>query len=102
MIGQVLIHAPVDHVSDLWINEDVAKILNVSKNQDMRDGFQVAIINARNVFWKSGGKQEMKLSKTYKSKAESLEDKGYIHFATTLRILSEYYKQQSEKDLENV
>jgi len=96
-LGEVLIYSPVDD-SGLWIHKAVAKVLNEKKSKSMRDGFTNAILNSRGVFSYSAGKEELKLSDSYKQKADSLDSFGFTRLAADLRHVSDTYSRRADQE----
>ena len=95
-IGKVLIHAPSDP-EGLWIHRTVASALNAKDAEKMRDSFWIGIVNSRGVHTiDPTGKPERELAEEYKQKAEEVENKGYLHFAVTLRKLADGYEREAE------
>lgn len=96
-IGKVLIHAPVDP-NGLWIHQVVAKALNDSDAENMRNGFSIEFYNSRGAHWiDPTGQPEKELAKQFRQKAEDLENTGFQRFAVSLRDLAEVYEREAER-----
>jgi hypothetical protein len=96
VIGHVLIYCPPDP-SGLWIHKAAASLLDGSDAKHMRDGFQMALYNARGGhFVDPQGKPEMQLAKTYEEKAQQLDLAGFHQFAATMRQVAENYRREAQ------
>lgn len=98
MIGQVLIHIPADP-DGLWIHHSAAKVLNDKKAENIRDGFRIALLNSRGVYELTEGREEIKLAKKYRAKAEEVESYGYHRLAETLKKLAESYEFDAKRQV---
>ena len=97
MVGHSLIHAPSDP-NGLWIHRSVATVLNATDAKDMRDGFRTELFNSRGAHWVDRtGNQETELARSYREKADSVEDAGYHRLAGTLRQLADTYVHEAER-----
>ena len=97
-IGGVLTFAPQDE-DGLWIYKDLAKFLNKKDATDIRRGFFSKIINSRGAHWVNPkSTEEINLSIQYEEKAKKIEALGYRRFASTLRELSNFYKEEAENN----
>ena len=96
-IGSVLTYAPADP-GGLWIHQIVAEALDARDAKAMREGFVTEILNQRGVHGFSEGKEELKLARLNREKAEALEAKGYSRFATAMRELAEIYEQDAKRE----
>jgi len=95
-IGKVLANPKLEH---LWLNPSVAKFLDDKERDDMRRGFHTGVINSRGAHMVDPtGKPEMELASKYKSKAEEVENAGYLRFAITFRELAESYEREAERN----
>ncbi|PLY00381.1 MAG: hypothetical protein C0622_08920 [Desulfuromonas sp.] len=93
--GEVLIHCPPDK-NGLWINKEVANVLNAKDSDGLRRGFSTGTYNSRGVHWVDpSGKPEKELAAQYKKKAEDVENAGFHRFAVTLRAIAEGYEKES-------
>ncbi|WP_413693827.1 hypothetical protein [Psychromonas sp. KJ10-2] len=91
VVGEQLIYSPSDS-NGLWINLDIAKVLNDKKYPTMRDGFRTAKYNARGVYTRdSTGNSEMKIASSYREQAEQVEEYGFNRIAIALRELADSY-----------
>lgn len=98
-IGEVLFHSGADK-NGLWIDENVASILNKIDSEDIRRGFSIEARNSRGAHWVDpSAKPEKKLAEEYREKAESVENSGYHRFAVTLRELADDYDRDAERIL---
>jgi len=95
--GKVLANSPPDP-SGLWINKDVANILNSEQHDLMRIGFSSELYNKRGAFMGSGGEDERKLASDYHQKASNLEVNGYFRLAATLRDLANSYEHEAKRE----
>lgn len=99
-IGKVLVSSPKDS-SGLWINKTIAKALNEKNANKMRDSYRIGILNSRGFhIIDPTGKPEFELSEKYAKKAHEVEDAGFHRLATTLRDLSEYYKNEAQQNID--
>jgi hypothetical protein len=96
-IGHVLTCAPPDP-SGLWIHEAVATVLNYRDTSEMRSGFTTELFNQRGVHSFTHGREERELARQNREKAEALEAKGFIRFATAMREFAEQYDRQAERE----
>lgn len=97
MFGRVLTHAPED-TSGLWIHKVVAAILDAPDAETLRDGFQVQLYNSRGAHWVDPtGAPERALAEKYRTRAESVENTGFVRFASTLRDLAAAYDHEAER-----
>lgn len=100
-IGAVLIYAPQDS-SGLWIEKNIAELLNKKENSILRESFYSAVIYSRGVHTvDTTGNTEMELAKTYKQKAEALEMEGFFNFSKTLRDIANAYIQEALRNQED-
>jgi len=95
--GKVLVHSPADK-DGLWITKGVAEVVDEKDAEVMRSAFKRELINRRGIYSWSAGKEEHELSLHYRQKADDVENRGYIRFATSLRELANFYDRQSERD----
>lgn len=97
--GEVFIHAPADP-SGLFMHQAVADVLNREEMDELRRGYEVAVLNARGVHLVDPtGAPEKELARVYIEKAEALENAGFHRLATTLRSISESYKREAERNI---
>lgn len=94
-IGNVLVNTPPDP-SGLWIDERIAALLDKEENEDIRQGYYLAVFNSRGAhFVDFSGKEDRELSKRYAEKADVIENKGFINFSETLRDLANNYEKEA-------
>lgn len=95
-IGEVLIYAPSDS-SGLWIEKNIAKILNDRKYEHIRRGYSTATFNSRGVHSvDTTGAADYKLAEYYHKKGEELKKQGYIRFANILYGIEQTYIREAE------
>ncbi|NOY15604.1 MAG: hypothetical protein GXP23_01490 [Gammaproteobacteria bacterium] len=94
-IGQMLMYAP-NEPEGLWIHPTMANVLNEKGMSAMRDGFTTELFNSRGVHSPTGGKEELKLAKINRDKADELDARGYTRFATAMRELAQRYQREAE------
>lgn len=99
-LGGALSHAPEDP-SGLWLHRAVARVLEQSDAEDIRNGFCNALFNSRGVHGYSAGREERKISAGYLSKAEAVESAGYIRLAAALRELADSYERIANLEQNN-
>jgi len=100
-VGNVLFYTPPDP-SGLWINKEVAKELNKDSDdsEKMRDEFRRAAESSRGAHWVDPeGRPEQELSNKYREMADAVENEGFVVFAGSIRRLSDYYKDESNKNI---
>lgn len=98
-VGEVLFYCPEDP-GGLWIDAEVAKLLNASDADNMRDGFRTEVFNSRGVHWVDPtGQPERELAQQWRHKAEAVEEAGYARFGATLRRLADSYDRDAERVL---
>lgn len=96
-IGEVLIHAPPDP-EGLWIRRAVAAALNDREADQMRSGYRTGTYNSRGAHWVDPtGKPERELAEQFRSKADEIENAGFLRFAVTLRGLADSYDREVER-----
>jgi hypothetical protein len=97
MFGRVLTHAPEDP-SGMWIHKVVAAILDAPDAETLRDGFRVQLYNSRGAHWVDPtGAPERALAEKYRTRAESVENAGFVRFASTLRDLAAEYDHEADR-----
>lgn len=96
-VGEVLLYCPPD-MEGLWIDREVASILNERDADKMRRGFSTKIYNSRGAHWVDpSGKDERKLADEWREKANNLEEEGFARLASTLRELADSYDREAER-----
>jgi len=99
-IGQVLIHYIPD-TDGLWIHKNLAEALNANNAEKMRNGFSTGLYNSRGAHTVDPtGKPEKELAAKYRRLAEEVENAGYYRLAITLKSLSDSYKHEAERIIE--
>lgn len=96
-IGEVLFYCPEDP-GGLWIDDIVARQLNASDAEKMRDGFRTEVFNSRGVHWVDPtGQPERDLAQRWREKATAAEEAGYARFGATLRQLADSYDREADR-----
>lgn len=98
-IGRNLFHAgPGD--SGLFVPVEVMEYLN--SNACAREGYEIESVNSRGAhFVDNTGAQEDAIAQSFDDKALVAEERGYIHFAVTLRTIAREYRSEAEENREN-
>ncbi|WP_288406034.1 hypothetical protein [uncultured Acinetobacter sp.] len=97
VIGRVLVNSPIDK-SGLWIDKDIAKLLNEKNNLEMRSAFGSSLITSRGPYWiDQTGEADLKLSEEFFSKADAVENEGFARLAIEVRNVAMYYKKEGER-----
>lgn len=99
-LGGALSHAPEDP-SGLWLHRAVAGVLEQADAEDIRNGFCNALFNSRGVHGYSAGREELKISAGYLSRAEAVESAGYIRLAAAIRELADSYERIAKLEQNN-
>ena len=98
-IGEVLRNIPKDD-SGLWINKNIAELLNEKDNEELRSGFYISVFNSRGAhIIDFTGKEEKELASQYCQKADELEADGLFTFALTLRSIAESYEREAKENI---
>ena len=93
-IGNVLFYAPADK-GGLWIDKNIASLINEENNDILRNGYHQEAINSRGVsIVDFSGAKDRARAKDYSQKAEELRKHGFLNFEATLNALA----TDSEKD----
>lgn len=95
-IGKVLVHALRPN-SDNWVPDEVAELMNEEPLRQCRSGFSSSLISQRGAFAMTGGREEAKLARDFRVKANRLDVKGYARLAATVREVADYYLAQGEQ-----
>ncbi|MCG8037326.1 MAG: hypothetical protein JAZ19_09825 [Candidatus Thiodiazotropha taylori] len=96
-VGEVLRYSPEDP-DGLWINDEVARQLNSTDAETMRDGFRTEVFNSRGVHWVDPtGDPERELAEQWRQKAVAVEEVGYARFGATLRQLADSYDRDADR-----
>ncbi len=100
IIGEMLFKTLPDK-NGLWIQEEVAELLNDKNNNDMRIGFKNAAFNSVGVVNCDGtGSAWLAKESEYLKKAEDLESKDYDLFAKALKNLAKSFKETANHEIE--
>lgn len=96
-IGKVLFFSPADSTG-LWIDKNIANILNQREMKRMRDGYCNKVYNSRGVHTiDPKGTPEKDLAKNYREKAVSVENEGFQRLATALKSIAVNYDRDAER-----
>lgn len=96
-IGKVLAYSPPDP-GGLWIHRSIAEALNAKDASELRSGFTCELFNMRGVHGFSAGKEELEIASRYHGRANSLEEEGFVRFATAMRDLAKGYERDAERE----
>lgn len=100
-LGNVLVNSP-DDPDGLWIHAVIAAELNHRDRSSLRDGYRTGIRNSRGVHAiDPEGKPEKALAKTYRERADLVENAGFHRLATTLREVAASYDQDAARIISN-
>lgn len=100
ILGHVLFYSPADP-DGFFIHKCIAAILQERDSDNIRDGYRTEAINSRGVHWVDpSGKEEFNISEKYIKRAEIAEEATFYRFATTLRDISRFYKQEGLQNIE--
>lgn len=96
-IGKACFHAPADPTG-LWIHQDVVSALNARDAEAMRTAYYAEAINTIGAYFVApDGSVEASRAASYLEKSQAIENAGFSRFATTLRHLSEYFSDRSDR-----
>lgn len=96
-VGEVLFYAPEDP-EGLWIHKGVANVLSSFDNKEVRNGYYLEARNSRGVHTiDPSGKPEEDIAKDWYNKAITVENEGFINFATELKNIAKSYKMEAEQ-----
>lgn len=95
-IGHVLAHAPADS-DGLWIDSNVAKVLNAKDVDEMRLGFRIELFNSRGARIFTSGQEESNLAASCRDRAQQLDERGLFRLAETMRDLGKEYEHMAER-----
>jgi hypothetical protein len=96
-VGRVLFNSPPDP-SGLWLHRASAEILNAKDNDDVRNGYAMAIFNSRGVYFPDAeGRAEREFAAHYRKQADDVELAGYHRLAETLKEAARSYDRQAEQ-----
>jgi len=100
-LGNVLVNSPNDP-DGLWIHAVIAAEMNHRDRSSLRDGYRTGIRNSRGVHAiDPEGKPEKALAKTYRERADMVENAGFHRLATTLREVAASYDQDAARIISN-
>lgn len=97
MIGHSLMYHPAG-LEGLLKYSIIAKCLDAPEHEHMRRGLTTELFNSRGVHGFSGGKDELELAKSYRSRADQFDLAKFTRIATSLRGLAEGYERDAERD----
>jgi hypothetical protein len=96
-VGKVLFYSPPGQ-DGLWINENVAGLMNEKDADIIRRGYGLEALNSRGVYYVDPtGKPEYQLSEFWGNRASDIENKGYIRFASTLKEIAHSYENEAKR-----
>lgn len=98
VIGEILSKRPPLE-KGLYTDKRIARLLNERKNESMRDGYYIGIINSEGIRTvDSTGKSELEKSILWKKRARDMEVLRLRYFAETLYSISRHHERQAELD----
>ena len=98
-IGNILFYTPADE-GDLWINKDIASLINDENNDVLRRGYHQEAINSRGVsIVDFSGEKDLERANGYSQKAEELEKHGFLNFAQTLQELAKDSEEDAKRNI---
>jgi len=105
-IGEALFYSPAEEDNTLWINRQIAPLLNKIEYDGLRNGYSTECTNSRSAFWVDPtGAPELEFAQQYEDKATAVDNLGFSRFASTLRSIAQSYRSQAkshqERTLEN-
>jgi len=96
-VGEVLFYSPNDP-GGLWIHKGVANIIDTFEHIEIRRGYYLKVRNSRGVHSiDPSGKPEEDLAKVWATKANEIENEGFINFATELKNIAKSYEMEAEQ-----
>ena len=96
-VGNILYYSP-EESDTFWIKKDIAKLINLFENESIRNGYYLEARNSRGVHTiDPTGKPEEDLAESWKDKAETAENEGFIYFSTELKKISDSYILEAEQ-----
>lgn len=94
-IGHVLYYSPKDP-QGLWIDINIARLLDDDKNEYLRRGFTTEVYNSRGIHnVDTTGTQERDLAEFWKKQADEVEKNGFIEFSSCLKAISKSYLDEA-------
>ena len=98
-IGNILFYTPADE-GDLWINKDIASLINDENNDVLRRGYHQEAINSRGVsIVDFSGEKDLERANGYSQKAEELEKHGFLNFAQILQELAKDSEEDAKRNI---
>ena len=97
VVGRVLWHAPADP-SGLWIDRNVAALLNAQDAKELRDGFWSEMFESRGVHYADpNGEAERELAKKYRGDARAVRSEGFHRLAERIESLADGYDREADQ-----
>jgi len=97
-VGRVLLYTPPDS-SGLWINLDVAEILDKPENEQIRRGYVLEILDSEGVReYDPSGKYERERAEFWRNRAKELKEHGLLLFAEALEDAARRYELEGNMD----
>jgi hypothetical protein len=93
IIGKKMKYTPADS-DGLWINREIAALLDSREGKSLRSGFHSEEINSNGAY--SSG-DCVRFVADYEKKAEALRKSGYTRFAETIDDLADMYKNEVKR-----
>ncbi|HOK88335.1 MAG TPA: hypothetical protein PK404_05830, partial [Fervidobacterium sp.] len=91
-VGRVLFYTPPDP-SGLWINLEVAEILDKPENEQIRDGYFSEIFDSEGAReYDLSGKYEREKAELWQNRANEMKKRGFTFFARTLEGVARQYE----------
>jgi hypothetical protein len=89
-------HIPPDE-DGLWINKEVAKILNDERSDELRRGLHLGYVNSVGVYTLGNGFEE-RMAEIYENRAQSAEKHGYRRLANCMKDVEEEFISLKKKN----
>lgn len=97
-IGKIFFYSPQDK-DGLWIDKNVAKILNDFNNTNMLRGYYSECISSRGVYVIDGtGIQENSLGNKWKERADKLRYENFHLFADEVDSIANFYYREAKQN----
>ena len=98
-VGNILFYTPADE-NGLWINKDIASLINEENNDVLRRGYFHEAINSRGISAVDfSGEKDLERANGYSQKAEELEKHGFLNFAQTLQELAKDSEEDAKRNI---
>ena len=98
-VGNILFYTPADE-NGLWINKDIASLINEENNDVLRRGYFHEAINSRGISAVDfSGEKDIERANGYSQKAEELEKHGFLNFAQTLQELAKDSEEDAKRNI---